>query len=433
MAGTADIALYDDQTADTGVMTTVNLVNHYSVVNAEVDDYDLNWSPETQPHEIIGHPYANLFNLYWRAYLNELYSPLARIMTCYMRLDLTDIVNFRFSDTIFIRDAYWRILEINAYEVGGDNTTQVKLIKILSTTSDCALTPSSVSIGGQVTFIDQAGDPSDGTQICCERYGYDWNPVLEICSAPGFNRDRNNGAIVGTEGIGLAQRSSVAPFMMALASGLRTSPENIYSFIAGKNLQIDAGNPHMIVGADVALVDGVQRGAMGIFGKNVYTNLPGFHLGGGWFEDTRETPLGQQQIGTVVFSGYGDFKTTSTAIELTVEGIAGKRINLPTKTGMACILTVTIFQVTAGTIAQSSVSMHGFTIRKELVTGVPTATVDTIHDIFKQTTFITPNLTIDTTTNIAEHRIKITGGGSGHPHDNCYLIGRLEYTQFKHE
>ena len=72
----------------------------------------------------------NLFNYYWEQYLNGLYSIDAKIMDCYISFNAVDIFNFKFSDEIFIKDAYWRVLTIKNYQVGAKTSTKVQLIKV---------------------------------------------------------------------------------------------------------------------------------------------------------------------------------------------------------------------------------------------------------------------------------------------------------------
>jgi len=162
-AGTFNSFVYDD---DNATVNNINiaLLNHYSVINPDLFDFDLNWAPEVPPYAITTNPYNNLFNLYWRTYMNALYSPDGRIMEASFALDLKDILTFQFSDKIWIQDSYWRILEINDYKVGMQESTSVKLIKFLEDVEDCSATPSTISVGGEVNFVDSNGDPVDATQ-----------------------------------------------------------------------------------------------------------------------------------------------------------------------------------------------------------------------------------------------------------------------------
>mgnify|MGYP003652518304 CR=1 FL=1 len=77
--------------------------------------------------DIIG---KSLYYAYWSQYLNGLYDTEARIMECHLNLNEVDIFNFKFSDQIFIKDTYWRILTISNYQVGAKASTKATLVKI---------------------------------------------------------------------------------------------------------------------------------------------------------------------------------------------------------------------------------------------------------------------------------------------------------------
>ena len=79
-----------------------------------------------------------LYGLYWREYLESIYNDCARIMEGYLYLNEVDIFNFKFNDEIFIKDSYWRILNISNYEVGGNTSTKVTLLKVVETDSSCS-------------------------------------------------------------------------------------------------------------------------------------------------------------------------------------------------------------------------------------------------------------------------------------------------------
>jgi len=430
IAGTAEVMLFDD---DEGVleasMTAVNLGNNFSSVLAEVDDFDLNfwtekWTPP--PHNILASPYSNLFNLYWRPYLNEIYSEQARIMEAYFDLSLSDVMQFGFDDKIWIKNAYWRILEISDYKIGVNESTKVTLIKIIDPVPDCELTPIGVLSSGIVVFEDGAGDEQPATRACCERYGYTFG-LNDDCYAFGARDFRQAiGVNQGTNGLGISSgETSRARFMIALASNLNWSADNILSYVAGRGITADSGNPMSIAVGDTLKLEGSQRGSA-MFGKNVYTNLPGHHLGGGWTLDDRETSEGAQQSGTVMFSVWGDLTNDTTELELLIEGIAAKRINLPDGTGLACVITLNMAKIVGGVIAQNCVSQHSVYLYK-----AGTAGSGTLVDIFKQTTFVSPVLTIDTATDTDEHRIILTSSGAGYPHNNVYVVATLQYTQVR--
>ena len=80
----------------------------------------------------------SLYGLYWKPYLDNIYSPDARIMECYLNLNEVDIFNFAFRDEIFIKDTYWRILSISNYQVGAKVSTKVTLLKVFDALNNCA-------------------------------------------------------------------------------------------------------------------------------------------------------------------------------------------------------------------------------------------------------------------------------------------------------
>ena len=94
--------------------------------------------PQVPEIDVFNYQYFNagweknsLFHLYWQDYLSDIYSSEARIMECYLNLNEVDINDFKFNDQVFIKDTYWRILEINNYQVGAKTSTKVLLIKVL--------------------------------------------------------------------------------------------------------------------------------------------------------------------------------------------------------------------------------------------------------------------------------------------------------------
>jgi hypothetical protein len=425
IAGTADIALYDDITDEVGEITTVNLVNHYSTVNAEVQDYDLNFAPESQPHQIIGHPYNNLFNLYYRKYLNEIYSPEARMMTAYFDLSFADAINIRFNDVIWVKDSYWRVIEINGYRMGDRDSTQVKLIKIINSQADCPVTPFSVNLNGSVNFVDFNGDPATATQTCCERYGYTWEALGELCFQFGADRrDDPAGSPFGTT-IGLASTRGLPlpSYSLTVGSDIQHSPGNIQTITVGQGIESLGNNPNTFINGEQIKYEG-DHGSGLLTGKNIYANVPGLHIGGGWMSDNRSDAEGGSQAGIFVMNIKGGLASGGATLELLIEGITGKRINIPDKTAWACIVTISCSEMTTTVINQAH-SQFVVMLKKE-----GTASAGTIQNIYHQNTFHNIQFTIDTATNTAEHRFKV-GLAGGHPHTNMNFIAKVEYIQYR--
>ena len=75
----------------------------------------------------------SLYFRYWRQYLDSFYSTDSRIMEAYFNLNEVDIFDFQFNDEIFVKDSYWRIINIHNYQVGAKASTKVTLLKVVNT------------------------------------------------------------------------------------------------------------------------------------------------------------------------------------------------------------------------------------------------------------------------------------------------------------
>ena len=148
----------------------------------------LQWYPN-----VVGFGLDTLFFVYWKEYLNDIYNPQARIMECHLNLDEVDIFNFQFNDQIFIKDTYWRILEISNYQVGAKTSTKVTMIKVLdslSNTLGCGFT----AVGTSMMYViwcpdddptctpdttDLGSEGFHATPACCEGMGgqVNWYPT----------------------------------------------------------------------------------------------------------------------------------------------------------------------------------------------------------------------------------------------------------------
>ena len=389
--------LYDDSVGvEAPTIFAFTSLNNYSSANATITDFDLNFAPEIPPFQINANPYNNLFNLYWRNAMNELYSPNARIMEAYFALDLTDILTFQFSDVVYVNNAQWRILEINDYKVGQFESTKVKLIKYIDSEADCTGTPESININGTVNFIDGAGDPVAATQSCCVRYGYEWSESDGECYAFNSQGGRPTSGITGTNTAPIPRNASTQPI-----------DGNTRSVQQGVVLSIAEGNNNMLaVGDTLKLTEPVRGNTM--FGKNVLTTLPGMHVGGGWKLDDRAQAEGGTQYGVILFGSKDALATSGDIIQPTVEN-TGAHLNIPDDSFWSVLLHVNVTDIAGATTYNG---LHMVTLQK---VGSIAASTGVIL-INEDNGFGTVNFTIniDTTTNTDEHRIEIVTTGTGY-------------------
>lgn len=407
-AGTIEVILFNESTG-LPVTTEVPILNHYSNAYPTLTDNDLNWAPEVPPHNItvISNPLNNLFNAYWRDYMNALYSPEGRIMEAFFALDVKDILTFSFADRIWIQDAYWRILEITDYKIGYNESTKVKLLKYLDPVEDCASTPVGITANGEVEF-ESGGEAVEPTEDCCSRYGYFWDEINGVCWA--FN---NGGQF----------RNSILPNTPAINPAFSSV---LNSFVNGVKISIEAGNSNMLaVGQDLNLTKFVD--GSNLLGKNVETNLPGLHLGGGYRAGSpANTETGWSQSGIVHFHRKTGYNAIGATAELYIEGLTGEHLEIGDSSTMSCMLNLTLQDELQTDI---DVAILSFGLTK--VGGNAYATPVTVisNDTFG--TGYTYDISIDTLTNTAQHRIVLTINGAPSFPITLIATASLHYQQNK--
>ena len=163
---------YNDSSGVTSE-TRYPMLSQFSASYSSVGDEDLSYGVERPFHRVQANPVNTLYYKYWMPWVNELYSSDARIVTAYFRLTASEIATFKFSDKIFIKDTYFRILSISNYDPTTENIVQVRLVKILGAIRDCYYIPVSADKNGQISFSTPTGSTvTSASRECCERYGY---------------------------------------------------------------------------------------------------------------------------------------------------------------------------------------------------------------------------------------------------------------------
>lgn len=416
------------------VTDDVPVLNHYSVVNASLGDDDLNFFPEVPLHEITANPFNNVINKWYRSYLNGIYDLSARMLEGYFLLNLSDVVNFTFADKIWIRDAYWRILNIDSYKVGEDIVCKIVFLKLVNVNADCVYTPDSVSPSGLITFVDGDDVESDGSQVCCERYGYYWSPTSERCYAAKPKKPNTNGYQHALQGWGIqsdntGDANASSPHSAHLTTGSNISNDATQSVFAGSGIEVEQGNRSMIAVGDTIGLIGEQRSAA-LFGKNVLAQWPGFHVGGGFPSDVRSAEAqGTAQAGKILFSGEGSFVVSGDTVGVTIEGIPGKHLTLPDNATLAAEFRVVIHSYN---IITKDTTRHHYAAYRALIKtnnrGV--ANVEDITTLFESGDFGTLDLLIDTATETTEYRISVESTSAvAYPYTSVRATIEMAYTQ----
>ncbi len=169
--------LYNDSHVVVGPSTLFPSFSNLSTDFASVGDKDLNFGMEAPFFPIEANPANTLYFEYWAQYVTELYSEEARLLKCTIRLTRQDLNDFEFSDRIYIRDSYYRVLKLS-YDANVEGVCSVELIKELSDIEVCADVPTGFDDRNNVITFNNSGTDY-GSRNCCELYGYEWVQYVE--------------------------------------------------------------------------------------------------------------------------------------------------------------------------------------------------------------------------------------------------------------
>jgi len=380
------VALYDE-VAEEGVLTPIFTFSHCNEITPDVDNNDLNFAPETYLQAYTAFPVNNLFNRFWRRYYNEIYDEQSRIMEAYFTLDLNDYKSIQFNDVIFIKDSYWRVLEISDYVVGQRVSSKCKLIKIIDIPEACGFTPNASTIDGQILFTDGVDSGLDGSESCCVLYGYTWNADTEKCYAFGG----------GDRPSQVSNRSFEAVSQPTVRGN-------------GNVIEIGANDSQVL--GDFNRVVSAASGSM-VVGQGVDAKYRGVHFG-------VNSSLGKSQGGLLSFSGAGTYPASASKIEINLNGT--DTLNLDDGTTWLCELSVVMSQ----NASTKHSAIFAFYIYKNT-----TAAASAVSTITQVGGLNTLGAAIDVISNTAQHRLSIgMTGGSGYPY-TVEISGILKYTQIK--
>lgn len=183
-------------------ITQYPFFSHMSDAPATSDSINLRWGYDYPDHG--EHPYLGMsgnykYRNYYAQQLAATYGRDARIVECNAWLTASDVRSLSFADKIFIKDAYYRLYELNNFLVGDARASRLKLLKVLDTTSyTCGSYPIAWSANGQVVFADsETGSVVPATALCCIAADYTWDDAQGVCL---WNADNGvGGGVVVTD------------------------------------------------------------------------------------------------------------------------------------------------------------------------------------------------------------------------------------------
>lgn len=248
----------------TGVQDDLNFFTTYSVNN--VWQLMANYH---NPYNITNH---NLYNKYWRSYVEAINNKNARIMTAYFYLNANDLHDFRFADKIYIDQTLFRVLSIDDFDVEGKSLTKVKLMKL-----DYA----------KVTYDDYT-QPSDE----------DISQIIVLPKPPFINPNSN---ILGNNNVGDTNNSDNPVLIVgnnnAAVSGVTIGNNNSNrgGVVIGNNNSNASVNGHIFGSSGVTIGTGVTATSIGDSNKTIRQS--GVFIGGMRISNGRIYTANEIEIG----------------------------------------------------------------------------------------------------------------------------------------
>lgn len=120
-----------------GVTTLTTSTNygyggHYDDPDAPSNDIHFGVPRELFFTLVTGNISNTQFNVYWSPYMAEITDKDSKLMTCYMKLNSSDIFNLDFSKLVYVDGSYWRLNKIVDWNVNEPDVCQVELLKVIN-------------------------------------------------------------------------------------------------------------------------------------------------------------------------------------------------------------------------------------------------------------------------------------------------------------
>lgn len=92
---------------------------------------ELYYSNTAENTSVYKYTNGNLFNVYWKNYIDELTDSNAKKVTLYVNLTPNDIAQLDFRKLVYINNTLFRILAISDYDANSRQSTKVDLLKVI--------------------------------------------------------------------------------------------------------------------------------------------------------------------------------------------------------------------------------------------------------------------------------------------------------------
>lgn len=109
--------------------------------------YDWNFGSRSSPT----YTDSNLYTNYWHQTIKELTNKNSKVLEAYFYLTVFDFITLSFRSQYFIKDAYYRLISVQDFDVSGTKLTKCKLLKV---DREAAYTTSSKTLNGGIGTFD---------------------------------------------------------------------------------------------------------------------------------------------------------------------------------------------------------------------------------------------------------------------------------------
>lgn len=231
---TAPITWYAQSDTTQVTMSTYPLMSQYSNFPVTSTTFDLNWENELPLYDytLISGVLTNAkaqtsfscFNTFWKTWYDVTFDPYSRIVEAYFALDYNEILDLKFNDYIFVKDAWYFVNSVSDYVAGQVSNCKVQLIKLgnnigitlpvvtpteytafdtcYSQTDLCASYCCAVYAGAQNVTIY-----ANGTTLIDSTLAYQ-DATGGIIAAPGYYTNASGTILVNSNGVIIVQNTS---------------------------------------------------------------------------------------------------------------------------------------------------------------------------------------------------------------------------------
>jgi len=132
ITGVAAWDILDDASTLLSGLTVYGYGGHYDDPDAPANDIQWGVPNEIYFTLLSGAINVTQFNVYWSPYMAEITDKDSKLMTCWMKLDNSDVFGLDFSKLVYVDGSYWRLNKIEDWDASDPGVCKVELLKVIN-------------------------------------------------------------------------------------------------------------------------------------------------------------------------------------------------------------------------------------------------------------------------------------------------------------